>query len=191
MANACIFLNLFIVGNVFVNKAVGRFLALTNTVMKNIYFSRESVFALIIVLSLSFISSCTKTSDDDDDNTYAIAGNANGSQEIPATSSTASATLSGIYDADNNLLQYTINWTGLSGGATGANFHGPASTTASAEVLFGITISTNGINGSATGTVTLTDSAETALLNSNVYYDVHTALYSHGEIRGQVIAFRE
>ncbi len=157
----------------------------------NIYFFRENIFALTVLIIFSILSSCTKSNDNDNDNTYAIVGNSSGSQEVPPDSSTATGTLSGMYNTDNKKLQYTINWTGLSGVVTVAHFHGPAPLGASAEALVGITISTNGINGSATGTVTLTDSAETALLNGNMYYNVHTALYPDGEIRGQVIAIRE
>jgi hypothetical protein len=158
--------------------------------MKTIYFSRGYVFSLITLLSLPIIFSCTKTSETDD-STYAIMGNASGLQEVPANTSPASGALSGTYNAENNTLQYNIDWKTLSGMPTTAHFHETEYKGDSTEAIIEITISADGINGSATGIVILTDSAEAALLNGNLYYDVQTPLYPNGEIRGQVIALRE
>ena len=58
---------------------------------------------------------------------YNIRGNASGKQEVPANTSTATGTLTGTYDKDKNLVTYTVNWTGLTGGnPTAAHFHGAA-----------------------------------------------------------------
>lgn len=155
-----------------------------------VYYSREKFLALIMLLGLPFVFSCTKTSDEGDD-IYAIVGNASGLQEKPANSSTASATLSGTYDAENNTLEYKINWKDLSGLVTAAHFQATPQKGDSAETFIEIKISANGINGSATTTVVLSDSAEAELLKGDLYYDIKTALYPNGEIRGQVIALRE
>jgi hypothetical protein len=155
-----------------------------------VYYSREKFLALTILFSLPFVFSCTKTSDGDDD-IYAIVGNASGLQEKPANSSTASATLSGTYDAENNTLEYKINWKNLSGFVTAAHFHATQQKGDSAETFIEIKISVNGIDGSAMATVVLSDAAEAELLNGDLYYDIKTALYPNGEIRGQVIALRD
>jgi len=155
-----------------------------------VYYYREKFLALAILCSLPFVFSCTKTSNEDDD-IYAIVGNASGLQEKPANSSTASATLSGTYDAGNNTLEYKINWKNLSGGATAAHFQATQQKGDSAGTVIEITISANAINGSATGTIVLSDSAEAELLSGDLYYDIKTTLYPNGEIRGQVIALRE
>ena len=129
--------------------------------------------------------------DDDDidnDNSYALSGNASGSQEVPTNTTTGTATLSGTYNANTNSLNYTINWTGLSNNLSVAHFHGPAAVGVSANPMVDITIGTNGMSGSASATVTVTDAFETALLAGNIYYNLHTALYPNGEIRGQVTA---
>jgi hypothetical protein len=47
------------------------------------------------------------------------------------------------------------------------------------------------MNGSAIATIVLSDSGEAELLNGDLYYNIKTALYPNGEIRGQVIALRE
>jgi len=159
-------------------------------IVNTIYFFMRSV-AITSLFILSFLSSCTKTNDNDDNNRYFIGGSASGSQETPPNSSTATATLTGTYNPDNHILQFNINWTGLSGMATEANFHGFAFMGASPKVLIGITISNQGISGAASGMVTLTDSAAAVLLNGELFYNIHTAFYPDGEIQGQVIAIHE
>ncbi len=154
------------------------------------YYSKEKFLALIILFSLPFVFSCTKTSDEDDD-IYAIVGDASGLQEKPANSSTASATLSGTYDAEKNTLEYKINWKNLSGVVSATHFQSTQQKGDSAETFIEIIISANGINGSAMATIVLSDSAEAELLNGDLYYDIRTALYPNGEIRGQVISLRE
>jgi hypothetical protein len=54
--------------------------------------------------------------------------------------------------------------------------------------LFPLSITTPGVSGSATGSVTLTDAQETILLANNMYYTISSATYTGGEIRGQITA---
>ena len=128
------------------------------------------------------LASCSK----DDDNAYAISATMNGSKEVPANAATGTGTLSGTYDADNNTLTYNATWTGLTGTATAAHFHGPASATAIAPPLVTFAIVGNG----ASGVTTLTDAQEQDLLNGLWYINVHTAAFTGGEIRGQVSAVK-
>ena len=143
--------------------------------------------AASIILVALFVTSC----DDDDnitnDDTYSLSGNGSGSQEVPSNSSTGTATLTGTYNASTNMLNYDINWSGLTTASTAIHFHGPALMGVSAGVLVGLTITTSGVSGRANGTITLTESQETALLNGEVYYNIHTATFIDGEVRGQVI----
>ena len=134
------------------------------------------------------ISSCDK---DDDDiktpkNKYTLSGNASGDQEVPAVTTSATATLTGTYDKESRELTYTINWTGLSGDVTAAHFHGPAAAGETASPLQDITIGTNGMDGSASATISASDALNSALLDGKVYYNLHTAANPDGEIRGHV-----
>ena len=134
------------------------------------------------------ISSCDK---DDDDiktpkNKYTLSGNASGDQEVPAVTTSAAATLTGTYDKESRELTYTINWTGLSGDVTAAHFHGPAAAGETASPLQDITIGTNGMDGSASATISASDALNSALLDGKVYYNLHTAANPDGEIRGHV-----
>src|SRR5919201_2713594 len=123
-----------------------------------------------------------------------------GSSEVPAVQSNGSGTFTGTIDA-NNVLNYTLTFTGLTSNATLAHIHGPASTTQSAGILVnlnapseGRTITLGGTSGSGSGTINLTtlttpvsgDSLLKLLDNGQAYVNIHTANYGGGEIRGQL-----
>ena len=159
--------------------------------MKTIWKNPKTFFVLLAttLITGTVLTSCDN--DDDIDNTnqmYTLSGNASGSQEIPTNAATGTATLTGSYNKSTNSLNYTINWTGLSNIVTAAHFHGPASATETANPMVDITIGTNGLSGSTTATLTVTDAFETALLDGKVYYNLHTPLYPNGEVRSQVTA---
>jgi hypothetical protein len=156
--------------------------------MKN-KFLNWCAWSVLTIASASFVlTSCDKDDDDfnDSDKTYTISGDASGAQEVPAVTTTATGSLNGTYNAKTNTLNYNISWTGLSGTASAAHFHGPANAGVSADVLVPITITTNGVAGNATGSVVIVDSVETALLSGKVYYNIHTVAHPLGEIRGQI-----
>ena len=148
----------------------------------------KTIIPLMALSMACVITSCDKDDDDMDDKTYTISGNASGSQEVPAVATSATGTLSGSYNARTNLLTYSINWTGLSGNVSVAHFHGPADAGVSADPVHDISIMTNGMTGSTSASVTLSESTESHLLNGKLYYNLHTVLHPGGEIRGQVSA---
>jgi len=143
----------------------------------------------LLLAGTLFLSACDK--EDDDDNMtanakYTISGAASGDQEVPAVTTTATGNLTGSYDTVSKQLIYIVSWTGLSGDASAAHFHGPALPGEDASPLQGLTIVTNGMAGMATDTITASADLHTALLAGKVYYNVHTATNPDGEIRGQV-----
>lgn len=144
--------------------------------------------ASIAIAGTVLLSACDK--DDDDPQPvnakYTISGAADGAQEVPAVTTAATGSLTGSYDTLSKQLIYSISWTGLSGSAGMAHFHGPALTGANADVLAPLTIVTNGTAGTAADTITASDALHTALLAGRVYYNIHTAANPDGEIRGQV-----
>lgn len=157
------------------------------TTMKVNFFNRRPLqlfLTLALIVSTVFVS-CDKD-DDVEDQTYTTAGNASGSQMNPSNTSTATGTLSGTYDARTNVWQYTINWTNLSATAGLLQVYGPATAGVNASLLFPLAITTPGMGGSATGSVTLTDQQEVILLGNNMYYTISSATYTGGEIRGQI-----
>ena len=71
---------------------------------------------------------------------------------------------------------------GLTGKAVAAHFHGPAPVGKNAGVM--IPISPNG--PSFEGSATLNDAQAKALVDGDMYVNVHTAANKGGEIRGQL-----
>jgi hypothetical protein len=114
----------------------------------------------------------------------AVSGSVSGSQQIP-TGSNTTGTLSGTYNAATNILQYTINWKGLSSSATEVTIDG-ADRNGSIGALFKLQITIPGINGSAAGTVSLYEAQEDGLLRGTWDYVIHNPSYSDGELRGQI-----
>lgn len=158
--------------------------------MKTLINHRKTFFSLLVIslLTSSLLVACDKDDSDinDTDNMYTLSGDATGAKEIPANTTTGTATISGTYNKANNSLSYTINWTGLTGNISAAHFHGPASGTETAGPMLDITIGTNGTSGSVSNTVTVTDAFETALLDGKIYYNLHTVQYPNGQVRSQV-----
>jgi hypothetical protein len=161
--------------------------------MKKNFLGRSRFFASVAGVAIAgmlLLSACDKDDDDDIKNPggakYSISGPASGDQEVPAVTTSAAGTLTGSYDTVSKSLIYSIDWTGLSGDAAMAHFHGPASAGETAAPMETLTIVTNGIAGKATDTVTASPALHSALMAGKVYYNIHTAINPDGEIRGQV-----
>lgn len=148
-------------------------------------------FAFVVLTIIGF--SCKK----DDNNkeseiVYNLSGNANGAQEAPNRVTTSAAgTIRGTYNKTTNILQYTINWNGLSSPPSAMHFHGPADPGIAAGVKVPITGFTAAATGSVSRTDTLkTDSDEADFLQGRWYYNIHTPANPGGEIRGQIFPTR-
>lgn len=107
----------------------------------------------------------------------------NGQSEVPPKMTSAAGTVEATLDTVTRKLDYHASWTGLSGPATTAHFHGPAEAGASAKVAVPW-----GDNPPTpfTGTATLTEAQAADLIAGRWYVNVHTAQNPGGEIRGQV-----
>jgi CHRD domain len=147
-----------------------------------------ALLAAALLAGSAFITSC-----DDDEETndmFTISGTANGANEVPPVTTSASGSVSGTYNRSTNLLTYNVAWTDLSGVATAAHFHGPALVGETAPPVIAITLTTPGISGNVSGSATLTDAQESDLLEGKWYFNVHTAANPDGEIRTQVSTSR-
>jgi hypothetical protein len=104
----------------------------------------------------------------------------------PATPVSATGTATMSFDTSTNQLTWDINFSGLSGAAVAAHFHGAAGIGQAAGVQVNIgTIS--GLLSPLTGSTVLTSTQESELLSGLWYINIHTALNPPGEIRGQAI----
>jgi hypothetical protein len=87
------------------------------------------------------------------------------------------------------MLMVHGEYEGLSGPATGAHIHGPASSTETAGVLVNlqpIHVGPFGESGRFMGMVRLTPEQRDVILSGRTYVNVHTAANGPGEIRGQL-----
>jgi CHRD domain-containing protein len=106
-----------------------------------------------------------------------------GKSEVPPNTSTASGVADIDFDAASKKLTWKLTYSGLSGPATAAHFHGPAETGKTAGVAVAIP---NAGSSPAEGSATLTDAQAADLAAGRYYVNVHTAANPGGEIRGQV-----
>ncbi|MDB6036738.1 MAG: hypothetical protein JWM99_579 [Verrucomicrobiales bacterium] len=100
---------------------------------------------------------------------------------------TSTATGYGLFSLEGSTLNYSITYKGLSGPPTGAHIHGPAPSTNSAPVLQPLNPLGTETSGVLSGSMTLTAPQLQALLNDQVYANIHTTANPGGEIRGQLI----
>ena len=106
-----------------------------------------------------------------------------GKSEVPANASAGTGTADIDYDPASKKLSWKVTYSGLSGPATAAHFHGPAEAGKNAGVAVAIPTPTSSpVEGSAT----LTDAQAADLVAGKYYVNIHTAANPGGEIRGQV-----
>lgn len=116
-------------------------------------------------------------------NTASFSGAMNASSEVPPNMTRGSGMAEATLNKDTNVLKYKITYEGLSGPATAAHFHGPASSGANAAVVLPFTSTASPIEGQAT----LTPAQAADLMSGRWYANIHTAANPGGEIRGQML----
>ncbi len=142
---------------------------------------RAIIFIFFIVSSVQ----CSKYHGETEQ--YSIDSPGAGSAVVPVTASTATAHMVGAYNSNKNTLSGVINWTGLSGAPTAIHFHGPARVGKNNIQQFTLTKIPAAATGNLTFESVFTESQEGSMIEGLFYYDIHTAAYPNGEIRGQII----
>ena len=117
-------------------------------------------------------------------NTATFSAALSGGAEVPANSSAGSGTLEATLNKTTNVLSWKVTYSGLSGPATMAHFHGPALPGANA----GVVVPFPSAASPAQGEATLTPAQIADLMAGKWYANVHTAANPGGEIRGQLTA---
>src|SRR5438477_1165241 len=95
-----------------------------------------------------------------------------GKSEVPANTSAATGTADLDYDAASKKLSWKLTYSGLSGPATAAHFHGPAEAGKNAGVEVPIP---GAASSPVEGSATLTDAQASDLLGGKLYVNIHTA----------------
>ncbi len=107
----------------------------------------------------------------------------NGKSEVPPNASTGTGTADIDYDPASKKISWKLTYSGLTGPAKAAHFHGPAEPGKNAGVVLAIPGATK---SPAEGSATLTDAQAAELEAGKLYVNVHTEANPGGEIRGQV-----
>jgi hypothetical protein len=102
-----------------------------------------------------------------------------GANEQPPVNSNATGRLTATYDTASKKFTWTLNYSGLSGNATGAHIHGPGPNDKTPDVI-GYLVSP--LQGSGN----LTDAQASDLVAGRWYFEIETAANPKGEIRGQM-----
>ena len=106
------------------------------------------------------------------------------SEVPPVTNSQGMGQLQATYDTGTKMLTYDVTYSGLTGPAMAAHFHGPAPVGKNAGVMVPIT---GDLASPLKGMVTLTDEQAKALTEGDMYFNIHTPTDKGGEMRGQVV----
>jgi hypothetical protein len=117
--------------------------------------------------------------------TFECTATLDGAQEVPPVETEGTGSASASFDSDTSELSWEIEFSGLSGPATAAHFHGPAAEGANAGVQVNIG-DVSGLESPMSGTAELTAEQAQMLLDGQLYINIHTEQSPDGEIRGQV-----
>jgi len=107
------------------------------------------------------------------------------SAEVPPKDTAGTGTLTGTLDTQTNEFKYHIEFSGLTGTAVAAHFHGPAAEGANAKPQ--LPVKDSPIASPIDGKATLTPEQAKDLVDGKWYFNLHTAANPGGEVRGQVV----
>ena len=110
-----------------------------------------------------------------------------GAQQVPPVENTGTGTADLTYDASTRAVTWTITYSGLSGPATMAHFHGPAPEGKNGPVAIWLSKQGSPAESPITGQATLTPDQAQEFAAGEWYINVHTQAHPGGEIRGQVM----
>src|ERR1700733_13015353 len=132
---------------------------------------------LATALSVAFVSAASAA-------TVSYSARLSARSEIPKTDSKGTGRLHATFDPQTKAFDYTLTFENLTGPATVAHIHGPATRAQNAGVV--VPLGDKNPTSPITGSVTLTDDQVKSLQSSKLYVNVHTAANPGGEIRGQI-----
>jgi hypothetical protein len=145
--------------------------------------------AILLSLPILFLFSCKSTEEIEQDNIYYANLTMSGSQEVPASGSSATGTVDANYNRLTKTLTYKITFSGLSGNATASHIHGLAEPGINAPVLQSFSPFPAATSGTYSGSLLIdgVKFTEENLLAGRYYFNIHTAAKPGGEIRAQLL----
>jgi len=110
-----------------------------------------------------------------------------GSQQVPPVETAGTGIADLTYDTESRVITWAITYSGLSGPATMAHFHGPAGKGENAGPQIWLTKQGSPAENPIKGRATLTTEQAMDFSVGKWYVNVHTQANPGGEIRGQVL----
>lgn len=145
--------------------------------------TRRLALGLIAAATLVVAGCATVTS-----NTATMQARLSPESEVPPAVSMGQGNAQVWLNKDTGGLRWKVDYSGLSGPATMAHFHGPAEPGVNAGVVVPVkgAIPLQSFEGEAS----ISPAQVQDLLAGKWYFNIHTAKYPGGEIRGQVVLVR-
>ncbi len=110
-----------------------------------------------------------------------------GAQQVPPVQTSATATADLSYDPATRVVTWSLTYSGLSGPATMAHFHGPAAAGKNGPPVIWLTEKGKPVESPIKGQATLTPEQAQQFSAGEWYINVHTQANPGGEVRGQVV----
>jgi len=107
-----------------------------------------------------------------------------GADETPPNDSTGTGSVTATLDTTSRLFSYKVTYSGLTGPAVAAHFHGPAAAGASAPPQ--VPVPKTDLANPMQDKATLTPDQVKQLEGGQWYFNIHTAAHPGGELRGQL-----
>jgi CHRD domain len=110
-----------------------------------------------------------------------------GMEEVPPVQTAGSGVAEFVYDPETRTVKWVVTYNGLSGPATMAHFHGPATQGTKGPVVVWLSKQGSPADSPLTGQTILTPEQAVQFAAGQLYVNVHTQANPGGEIRGQAI----
>ncbi len=110
-----------------------------------------------------------------------------GTTEVPPNQTAGTGTVTATFDPATKELTWSGSFSGLTGPAVAAHFHGPGEVGKNAGVQVWISEKGKPLESPFKGSATLTDAQASDLQTGLLYANIHTAANPGGELRGQLV----
>lgn len=135
------------------------------------------------LLTITFLAMAGCSAIPPDAHMAAFSTQMTGQNQVPPVATPATGRLVAALDKNTLLFRWKLSYSGLSGPATAAHFHGPASIAANAKISLAFA---GPVKSPYEGRATLTAAQAADLLDGKWYASIHTPGHPSGEIRGQL-----
>jgi hypothetical protein len=139
-----------------------------------------------VALSTLVLATGCKKDEETAPKTMQISAALSAANELPATSSTASGSVTGTYNPTSRVLNYTVTFSGLTDNATSGHLHygDTKHMDRTPQIVFSVPAAKS---GTFSGTATLTSMQADSLTRGHIYANIHTPTCPAGEIRANVV----